>query len=269
MHPGEELKEIRTRLRITTREVAERSKKIAEQEKNTAFLISNSWLTQIETHSSALPSVHKLFTLACIYHVGCARLLSLYGVDIQKIAAYHDQMPTQKTHPIRADALEEQTAVELPVRFDSGLNLSRTNLLSRMIEAWGQVPLELVRRLDLRHRSYGFIGLDDYSMYPLLRPGSFVQIDPDVRMLQTGTFRTEFDRPIYFMDLRTEYACSWCELYEGKLLLVPHPLSPSKHRLLPFPNEAEIIGQVTGVAMRIAGLENQLAGATSELSKRP
>lgn len=47
MHPGEELKEIRTRLKITTREVAERSKKIAEQEKNPAFLISNSWLTQI------------------------------------------------------------------------------------------------------------------------------------------------------------------------------------------------------------------------------
>ncbi len=181
MHRREELKRIQTRLGISTREVAARSKKIAEQEKNTAFLISNSWLTQIETSSAALPSVHKLFTLACIYHVGCARLLSLYGVDIQKIAAYHDQMPTQKTHPIRADALEEQTAVELPVRFDSGLNLSRTNLLSRMIEAWGQVPLELVRRLDLRHRSYGFIGLDDYSMYPLLRPGSFVQIDPEVR----------------------------------------------------------------------------------------
>jgi transcriptional regulator with XRE-family HTH domain len=269
MHPGEELKEIRTRLRITTREVAERSKKIAEQEKNAAFLISNSWLTQIETHSSALPSIHKLFTLACIYHIGYTRLLMMYGVELQKIAVYQDQMPIQKTHPIRVDALEEQAAVELPVRFDSGLNLNRTNLLSRMIEAWGQVPLEILRRLDLRHRSYGFIGFDDYCMYPLLRPGSFVQIDPDVRSPQTGTFRTEFDRPIYFIDLRNEYACSWCELYEGKLLLVPHPLSPCKHRLFAFPNEAEIIGQVTGVAMRIAGFEALLAGATSELSKQP
>jgi transcriptional regulator with XRE-family HTH domain len=269
MHPGEELKEIRSRLGITTREVAERSTKIAEQEKNTEFLISNSWLSQLETHPAALPSVHKLFTLACIYHVGYARLLSLYGIELQKIALYQDQMPIQKTHPIRVDASEVQTAVELPLRFDSGLNLNKTNLLSRMIEVWGQVPLEVLRRLDLRHRSYGFIGFDDYRMYPLLRPGSFVQIDPDVKTLQTGPFRTEFDRPIYFIDLRTEYACSWCELYEGKLLLVPHPLSPSKHRLFGFPNDAEIIGQVTGVAMRIAGLEDQLAGATSELSKRP
>ena len=96
-----------------------------------------------------------------------------------------------------------------------------------------------------------------------------MQIDPDVRSLQTSTFRTEFDRLIYFIDLRNEYACSWCELYEGKLLLVPHPLSPCKHRLFASPNEAKIIGQVTGVAMRIAGFEDQLAGATSEFSKQP
>jgi len=269
MHPGEELKEIRTRLGITTRDVAERSTRIADQEKNTEFLISNSWLSQLETHPAALPSVHKVFTLACIYHVSYEHLLSLYGIELQKIVLYHDQMPIQKTHLIRKDASAEQTSVELPLRFDSGLNLNKTNLLSRMIEVWGQVPLEVLRRLDLRHRSYGFIGLDDYSMYPLLRPGSFVQIDPDVKSPQAGVFRTEFDRPIYFLDLRNEYGCSWCELYEGKLLLVPHPLSPSKHRLFAFPKEAEIIGQVTGVAMQIAGLEKQLVGATSELSKRP
>ena len=269
MQPGEELKEIRTRLGITTRDVAERSEKIAEQEKNTEFLISSSWLSQLETHPKTLPGVHKLFTLACVYHVTHASLLELYGMGPQKIAVYQDQMPIQKTHLIPVAASEEQTTVELPLRFDSGLNLNKTNLLSRMIETWGQVPLEVLRRLDLRHRSYAFIGLDDYSMYPLLRPGSFVQIDPDVRTPQSGTFRTEFDRPIYFIDLRTEYACSWCELYEGKLLLVPHPLSPCKHRLFAFRKEAEIIGQVTGVAMRIVGLEDKLAGGPSELSKRP
>src|SRR5258708_12775599 len=107
MHTGEEMKEIRTRLRITTREVAERSKKIAEQEKNPAFLISNSWLTQIETHSSALPSVHKLFTLACIYHVGYARLLLMYGVNLQKIAVYQNQIPFQKTTLITVEPSQD------------------------------------------------------------------------------------------------------------------------------------------------------------------
>lgn len=269
MGPGEELKEIRTRLGITTREVEERSKKIAAQEKNAAFLISNSWLTQIETQSSALPSVHKLFTLASIYHCSYTQLLLLYGVDLQKIAGYQAQMPAgETTHLIHVEPAEAQSAIELPIRFDPALSLSRTSLLSRMIEAWGQVPQELLRRLDLRHRLYGFVGLDDYTLYPLLRPGSVVQIDPAVHKPETGTFASEFDRPIYFVDLRNEYACSWCEIFDGKLLLVPHALSPTKHRLFAFPNEAEIIGQVVGVAMRIAGGADGLAGKTSELSMR-
>src|SRR5260370_19714218 len=172
-------------------------------------------------------------------------------------------MPIRKTHLIPVAASEEQTTVELPLRFDSGLNLNKTNLLARMIETWGQVPIEVLRRLDLRHRSYGFIGLDDYSMYPLLRPGSFVQIDPDVRTPQSGTFRTEFDRPIYFLDLRSEYACGWCELLGDKLLVVPHPLSPCKTRVFEYPEEVEIVGRVTGVAMQIPVSQDPMIAETS------
>ncbi len=137
------------------------------------------------------------------------------------------------------------------MRFDAGLNLSKTNLLSRMIETWGKVPLEFVQHLDLRHRLYGLIGFSDYTLYPLLRPGSFVEIDPELKNVEQRSTRSEFDRPIYFVDLRNEYVCSWCEVLEDKLLLLAHPLSPVKSRSVALSKDAEIIGQVTGVAMRI------------------
>src|SRR5258707_391070 len=70
------------------------------------------------------------------------------------------------------------------------------------------------------------------TLYPLLRPGSFVQIDPSVRKVQPMRWRTEFDRPIYFVELRDGDACSWCELQDGHLLLLPHPLSPRGVRRL-------------------------------------
>ncbi len=108
-----------------------------------------------------------------------------------------------------------------------------------------------VKHLDLRHRLYGLIGFSDYTLYPLLRPGSFVEIDPEVKNVTQRSTRSEFDRPIYFVDLRNEYACSWCEVMEDELLLLAHPLSPVKSRSVAFPKDAEIIGQVTGVAMRI------------------
>lgn len=251
MDPGARLKELRTRLGLSTRDVADFSKTIADAEGNDEFLVSSPWLTQIENEKPALPSIYKLFTLASIYGLSYSEVLSLYGVDTKKVKKYHAELPITKTHLARYDSAEAPASLEIPIRFDAGLNLSHTNLLSRMIELWGRVPLEFVEHFDLRNRLYGFIGLKDYTLYPLIRPGSFVEIDPDVKKPRHSVARSEFDRPIYFVDLRNEYACSWCELVEDKLVLTPHPLSPVKTRIFVFQQEAEIIGQVTGVAMRI------------------
>jgi transcriptional regulator with XRE-family HTH domain len=267
--PGDRLKHVRAQLGITTREVALFSRLIADAEGNKEFLISGPWLTQIENDRSSVPSIHKLFTLASIYGLSYANLLALYGVDITRIKILHARVPVAKTHLTRQHRDEEvPTALELPVRFDPALNLSKTNLLSRMIEMWGKVPMEFVQHLDLRNRLYGLIGFSDYRLYPLLRPGSFVEIDPEVKNVTQRSTRSEFDRPIYFVDLRNEHACSWCEVSEDKLLLLAHPLSPIKSRTVTFPRDAEIIGQVTGVAMRI-GISlpdtiEKISGVTSQ-----
>ena len=269
--PGERLKYVRTQLGITTRDVAVFSRLVAEAESNNEFLVSGPWLTQIENERSSLPSIYKLFTLASIYGLNYSSLLALYGVDVNKIQMFHARMPVTKTHMVQNEAAAElkPQSLELPVRFDAGLNLGHTNLLSRMIEMWGRVPLEFVQHLDLRHRLYGFVGFRDYTLYPLLRPGSFVEIDPEVKNPETHAARSEFDRPIYFIDLRNEYGCSWCEIVGDRLLLIAHPLSPAKTRSFGFPKEAEIIGQVTGVAMRIGVSLPELDDETSKAPSQP
>src|SRR5260370_37377761 len=141
--------------------------------------ISNSWLTQIENGDAALSSIHKLFSLASIYGMSVPELLLVIGVDSQKVVLYHDQMPLPKTHLVRYQSLEESSTIELPVRLDASWNLNETHLLSRIVETWGRVPLALLRRLDVRHRLYGYIGLKDYTLYPLIKPGSFVHTNPE------------------------------------------------------------------------------------------
>lgn len=268
MDPGARLKEIRARLGITTREVALFSKSIAEGEGNEQFLISGPWLTQIENDKAALPSIYKLFTLASIYGLSYPQVLALYGVDMKRIKKYHAEMPIAQTRLVEYESTDTPATLEIPVRFDAGLNLSKTSLLSRMIESWGTVPFEFLQHFDLRHRSYGFVGLKDYTLYPLIRPGSFVEIDPDVKKPQHAIPRAEFDRPIYFIDLRNEYACAWCELVGDKLLLLAHPLSPVKTRIFTFSKEAEIVGQVTGVAMRIVVSLNDADDDSSKVSPK-
>ena len=64
--PGDQLRELRNRLGVTTREVEELSRKLAERTGNDEYYISNAWLTQLENKDS-VPSIYKLFSLSVIY----------------------------------------------------------------------------------------------------------------------------------------------------------------------------------------------------------
>jgi len=265
--PGEQLKELRNRLGVTTREVEELSRKIAEDCTNEEFYISNAWLSQLE-NTMSVPSIYKLFSLSVIYRTKFVDLMRIFGVDLDKTAGYQSALPLQKTHLVAFDAPDPDRAITFPVRFDRSFSLEKTSLISRMVEVWGEVPVSLIQKLDVRHCQYGYIGTDDYTMYPLLRPGSFVQIDSQFTRVQPSTWRTEFDRPIYFIELRESYACSWCELHGAILTLVPHPLSACPIRQLAYRDEAEIIGQVTGVAMRLVPPSDGGSDGPPRLPKR-
>lgn len=65
-----------------------------------------------------------------------------------------------------------------------------------------------------------------------------------------------YPRLLNNVELRDDrYACSWCDHDGSRLLLVPYPKSPVPIRSLRYPQEAEIIGRVTGIAMLIAELQ--------------
>jgi transcriptional regulator with XRE-family HTH domain len=267
--PGEYLKQMRNRLGITTREVEELSRKIAVDSANEEFYISNAWLTQLENKSS-IPSIYKLFTISVIYRMKFSELLAVFGVILNDTARLQATVPLDHTHLTSIETSDRDKSVTFPVRFDRGFSIEKTSLISRMVEIWGEVPISVIESLDVRHCQYGYIGMDDHSMYPLLRPGAFVQIDGQSNRVHTAEWRNEFDRPIYFFELRNSYACSWAELKGSQLTLIPHPLSGSPIRQYVCPDEAEVVGQVTAVATRLAARpEARGAAETDGFQKLP
>lgn len=268
MDAGTRLQEIRSRLGMTTRDVAEKSERIARNKANEEFKISIAWLTEIET-SGGIPSIYKLYTLSVVYHVKFTDLLPLYGVDLETIPGERMLTPGDKTHLTPVEVYDDQKATIFPVHFDQGFDIERTNLLARMIDVWGEVPIGLIQHLDIRNQLYGYIGLEDFTLYPLLRPGSFVQIDQSVKRVRSMNWRSEYERPIYFIELHDGYLCSWCELHGTRLMVVPHPLSPCRIRQYDFPRDAVIVGQITGVAMRIVDLAEPDPRVMPRLPKQP
>jgi len=118
-----------------------------------------------------------------------------------------------------------------------------------MVERWGQLESVLFSRSQ--RYLYGYVGEDDMRMHPLLRPGSLVLVDPQLRHVQNSGWTSEYERPIYFIELHGEFRCCWCHRDIGKITLVPHPLSTCPPESYQNPDEAEVIGQVVGLAMRL------------------
>jgi len=206
-------------------------------------------MIQIENGEST-PSVYKLFTLSAIYGASFNAMVSLYA-NLANIAKHQLELPASRTHLADFGASGKDHLVSFPVRFDPGLSVEKTNFLPRMVEAWGDVPAGLLAHLNLRQARYGFIGLADYTMYPLLRPGSFVQVEEQDIPPARVVYHSEFDRPIWFLELRDGYVCSWCEFEPGRVICLPHPLSPARTREFRFPQEADLVGRVTAVAARL------------------
>jgi len=145
--------------------------------------------------------------------------------------------------------------IVVPMKSRRRLRLDRTNLLRRLGKIWGEIPVRLIQHLDLRNGVYGFVGMSDRTMYPIIRPGSIVQIDQNQRKVASTKWQNEHERPIYFIELRGEYICSWCEMKDGYLSAIPHPNSKCEVRRFSYPREAEIVGRVIGVTMRLVESE--------------
>ncbi len=249
MQAGLKLKQTREELGLRYREVEEASAMIAQRNHNPEFIVSLSRLSDIE-NKGTLPTLYRLYTLCAIYRLDVNEVLHWYGVEMDKMPQDAGLVSPSRTHPIGFRSNGYGT-VTLPLKLDPGIDLRRTTYLSRMIQEWGKMPLALLESIKIKEHRYAYIGTDDYMMHPLLQPGSLVQIDESRRDIQPSGWTTEYERPIYFFEMRQGYACCWCSLSGNRMILQPHSTSPCPPEMYTYPDEIEVVGQVVGVAMRL------------------
>lgn len=251
---GKWLRAQRERLRLSTRDVERLSYKIAQDKNSQDFCLSHNWLTEIE-NGKFTPNFCKLYSLCVIYKCDLDQILAFFGIRLRDISKEQRSLTLPHTHLFETSLQSAATTIVAPLELRAKVQLEQTNLVSRMFESWGEIPLPLLEQLDLRNSLYGYIGIEDYTLYPHIRPGSFVQIDGRQRKIRRGYWQNEFDRPIYFVELRDSYVCSWCELDGSQLILIPSPQSRGQARHVRYPGDAEVVGRVTAVTMRIADMQ--------------
>ena len=247
MSGGQNLRLLREKLGLTMRDIETASEKIARARSNEEYLIPISRLSDFET-KGVIPSIYRLYSLAIIYRKDFRELLAWYGVDLN--APIQDLELSSPPNSHLSSALANTHSVHIPVRLDPAFDPRKTLNFGRMVEQWGIVPLAYLEQFSKVDYTYGYVGSEDLTMYPILPPGSFIQVDENRNKVMEGGWRSEYERPIYFVETRESYICCWCTQGREDLILQSHPLSPVQPKVVRS-SQAEVIGQVVGVAMRL------------------
>ena len=249
LSPGQRLRLLREQLGLTIREVEAASLRLSHKYGNQEFVLSLSRLSDIET-KGVVPSIYRLYSFSIIYRREIKEILSWYGIDLGQSASDLEIVAVPKTHKL--ELIKDSVSVRVPLAMDPAFDLRRTTNIGRMIQKWGTVPFSFLAQLADDNYTYGYIGTEDFTMYPLLLPGSFVQIDETDNQIKNEGWRSEYERPIFLVETREGYVCCWCtSLDSHQIMLQPHPLSPVAPRVLRHPQEADVIGKVVAVAMRL------------------
>ena len=125
----------------------------------------------------------------------------------------------------------------------------------RLLRLWRNVPLLLMLDVDWERGPLVLIGTSDEMMWPLLPPGSLLQLDQSVRTITDGAF-SEFERPVYLIEYRSRFLCCHAQRRGDTLRLISHRESKRPPDIpVPF-KEARVRGQVTPIFRPLATKDN-------------
>jgi transcriptional regulator with XRE-family HTH domain len=240
MHPpGLRLRRQRERLGLSYRDVERASFQIAMNRGRPDFILHISRLADIE-NNNVVPTLYKLFSLAAIYHLDPLELSAWYEAPFQQASHEGASIPPQRTH-LAGPFLPPP----IPIHTEGSLDADVTSLLAHLPSALGGSPGPSPSQNRFR---YGYIGLSDRRMAPILRPGSVVIIDTSIHTIDDSAWSSEYDRPLYFVELHEGYRCGWFYRSKSTLIMHPHTLSHCAPEAWRTPDEAELVGQVVGIS---------------------
>jgi transcriptional regulator with XRE-family HTH domain len=246
---GQRLRDERERRGLSLRDVETLSESIAERRQSDDYKIARTSLADIESGKTA-PSLHRLYTLSVVYGRDYDRMAVLCGVPAHEALKEHRTLALPHTYVIGPVPEVYKARMQAAAKLREKLRAERTNLVPKMIETWDEIPLAL-QLMAGSDPLYGYVGKDDDTLYPFVRPGAFVGIDPRQRKILSTGWHGDHDRPIFFVELRDHYICTWCEMLDGRLILVPSQQSKRRRQHVHYPSEATIVGRVTTVTQAI------------------
>ena len=138
--------------------------------------------------------------------------------------------------------------------------------LHRLLTIWTEVPLLLMLDSDWRRGPFVLVGQADRMMWPLLPPGSLLQLDQTERTLRDGQWG-EFERPVYLIEYKGKFHCCHAQRRGETLRLISHQESRERPSISVPYKEAKVRGRLTPIFRPLA-TRGSLAGRPEFRARR-
>ena len=133
-----------------------------------------------------------------------------------------------------------------------------SSAMHRLLTIWTEVPMLLMLDVDWRRGPLVLIGQADRMMWPLLPPGTLLQLDQSERTVLEGQWG-EFERPVYLIEYKGRFHCCHAQRRGETLRMISHLESPERPSISVPHKEAKVRGRLTAIFRPLATRGN-LAG---------
>jgi hypothetical protein len=121
----------------------------------------------------------------------------------------------------------------------------------QLLLAWTDVPLLMMLDVDWERGPLVLVGLEDLMMWPLLPPGSLLQLNQKRRKITEGRW-SEFERPVYLIEYAGKFYCCYAQRKGENLLLISHDESPIRPITAVPSKNARVRGELTPIFRPLA-----------------
>ena len=246
---GQLLRASRAKLRLSLREVARMSRKIAGLLGDERYLVSPSSLCDYELFNAPPRHLHKAITLCSLCGLQFQVFLKAIGIALAE--AGPEPIPDHLAHRVPDMEFVEDS---------NGNDTSgRSGFLQQMLERCEEIPFFLRESIgplsgleDASLDDFFWIGGEYDVLHSCLANGLFALVNRRDKRPIHFTSKPAWQQPVYMILMRDgTYLCASCGIENGALVI--HPYSQEFHRSehLRYHHDAEVVGRIVTVARKL------------------
>jgi len=244
---GQLLKSTRRKMNLSVREVAAKSRAIAEILKDDRYITSPSSLSDYELRNTPLRDFHKIITLCSIYGLHFESVMKRMGIDVAE--AGKESMLERYLFRSEPTATAKRGDVETV----------GTGFVEKLLGDSQEIPLFLRNSLGYFSGSahvslddFFWVGGDDDPLHPYLADALLVMVNRRRKTPFHFASKPWWHQPLYIILMREGvYLACCCSVESGLLVIHPYSLDFHPSAQYRLHQDAEVVGQIVAIMRRL------------------